>query len=367
MTPMAAVGSNSCQLVCSVMPMATTATATMMPTAHQGYAGGNVLVTSIGSIPVMSPTTKPTAMPATRAPKVSMVDRNRPAAVTGNPLIASWTEETSRPVGSSSRIPPTTTISGAIGSPRAAEPPEEQGDERDQERTGGRDEEVRRAPPGQLPGQQADQEVGEEGYGGGTRAPAQDTDEDCGEHRERHGDHPARERLGTLGDLVEPAHGFLAAHAPDHNVRHQLVHLGQAGVVVGPGPHHPQQGDGGLVLRGVVDGHRLVGDVHLDVLQAQGRGDGNDAGFHLQGPCTVPEHGSRPGAGQSPGFCGPRCPRPPPGSWGWRRGSRRACPRCSGRRGRVLAWTRRRSIRLALTFWPTWEADSGSVLGRPSV
>ncbi len=56
-------------------------------------------------------------MPATSAPKVSMVERKRPAAVTGKPLIASCTEETSRPVGSSSRIPPTTTMAGGIWIP----------------------------------------------------------------------------------------------------------------------------------------------------------------------------------------------------------------------------------------------------------
>ena len=114
MTPTAAVGRRSFQLVCSVIPIATTAMATKTPIAHHGYAGGKVLVTSIGSMPVFATTTKPTAMPVTRAPKVRMVDRKRPAAVTGNPLMASCTDETSRPVGSSSRMPPTTTISGAI-------------------------------------------------------------------------------------------------------------------------------------------------------------------------------------------------------------------------------------------------------------
>ncbi len=140
--------------------------AIMMPTAHHGYAGGNVSVTSIGSMPVMSPTTKPTAMPATSAPKVSMVERNRPAAVTGKPLIASCTEETSRPVGSSSRMPPTTTMAGASGflpgrrnatSSRAMKVTRKE-HEAVTKKSGVR----QRA---QLAGQQADQQVGEEGDG----------------------------------------------------------------------------------------------------------------------------------------------------------------------------------------------------------
>ncbi len=133
---------------------------------------------------------------------------------------------------------------------------------------------------------------------------AEDAHKDRREHAEGHGDHPARERFGAGDGLVQPADGLVAAHSPGHDVRHQPVHLGQSGVVVGPGPHHPKQRDGRLVLGGVVDGHRLVGDVHFDVFQPQRRGDGNDARLHLQGARPVPEHGLGEVQGKVQGFPG---------------------------------------------------------------
>ena len=188
--------------------------------------------------------------------------------------MASWTEETSRPVGSSSRIPPTTTIAGAIWIPTGL--PNRHSSSAMKVTRKEQDAVMKKSGVRQRPSFRASRLTSRLETKATAEAPgpaAEHADEDGGEHRERDRDHPARERLGAADDLVQPADGLLAADAAGHDVGDQLVDLGQARVVVGPGPHHPQQRDGRLVLGRVVDAHRLVGDVHLDVLQAQGRGD----------------------------------------------------------------------------------------------
>ena len=208
-------------------------------------------------------------------------------------------------MGSSSRMPPTTTMAGAIWIPQAAEPPQQQREMVTRKEHAAVMKKSGDPPAAQLPGQQADQQVGDEAP---SRTPP-------GRRRARRRTTAANtpkatvtiQRGNGLGlRMISSSRrdGLLAAHAAGHDVRHQLVHLGQAGVVVGPGPDHAQQRDGRLVLGGVVDGHRLVGDVHLDVLQAQRGGDGDDAGLHFEGAGAVPEHGFGQVQGEVDGLAG---------------------------------------------------------------
>ncbi len=201
--------------------------------------------------------------------------------------MASCTDETRRPVGEKQQD--STRHHNGWRNFHTC-PTQHQRDEGDQERARHGVEEVSRPPSGKLPGEQADQDVGTKSHRGRTDATTQDAHEDGGEDAEGHGDHPPWEGFGTADDFIQPAHGFVTAHSPGHDVRDQLVNLGKAGVIVGPRAHHTEQRDGRLVFRRVVDGHRLVGDVHFHVLQAKGSRDRNHAGLHLKGARTVTEH-----------------------------------------------------------------------------
>ena len=97
------------------MQMVTVAMAIRTSTQYRGRADLMGSATFIRPTPAMELKTRATEIPATMAPNVKKAERKRPAAETGNPLIASWTAETSRPEGSINKIPPATTMEGLNG------------------------------------------------------------------------------------------------------------------------------------------------------------------------------------------------------------------------------------------------------------
>ena len=75
--------------------------------------------TSIRGTPRCADRVIPRAIPATIPRNAMAVDSNRPAAVTGNPLIASCMVETMRVVGNNMMIPPAMTLGGDTSTPTA--------------------------------------------------------------------------------------------------------------------------------------------------------------------------------------------------------------------------------------------------------
>ena len=122
----------------------------------------------------------------------------------------------------------------------------------------------------------------------------------------RQPDHRRRVRFRAVRNLTQPQIRHLKGDATGCNLVNQLVNGGQRLVVLRRRTHHPHQGVGEPLIqahtlhnarlhvrvrvRGVVNRHRLVGNIHLNRIQAERRRNRNNSGIHIHGIRPVMEH-----------------------------------------------------------------------------
>ena len=127
--------------------------------------------------------------------------------------------------------------------------------------------------------------------------------------------HQRRERLGAVRNLVQLQISHFQSHTAASNLVNQAVHLRKRLIVLCGGTHHTHQGvgkalvsvhitlsDAGLHVnirvRRVVDGHRLVRNIHFNRVQTIRRRDRNNRRVHVHCVRAIVEHRLRQAQGK---------------------------------------------------------------------